>query len=135
LGQEVKIKIRAFPYYVDVEDPLTGEDRRIEQIARRGDVVELSDKDLERAKRFDAVVDPDEDVPEPGPQPPPGDTVEGLAEWLRTEKPSVQEVLDRADGDPELAEKLIEAENLASGQQPRQNLVDKLKKQVAKGGA
>lgn len=135
MGQEVKIKIRAFPYYEDVDNPLTGDTQPVERIARRGDVIELSDKDYERAKRFDAIVNPDDELPEPGEQPPPDDSVEGLAQWLSDEKPSVQEVLDRADGDPQLAEKLIEAENLASGQQPRTTLVDGLQKIVDEGGA
>lgn len=135
MGKEVKIKIRAFPYYEDVEDPVSGETRPQERIARRGDVVELDDKNLARAERFDAIVDPDEEIPPPGEQPPPDDSVEGLANWLQDDKPTVQEVLDRADGDPQLAENLIEAENLATGQQPRSSLVEGLQKIVDEGGA
>lgn len=135
MANEVKIKIRAFPYYEDVKDPVSGETRPQERIARRGDVVELSDEDYARAKKFDAFVDPDAEIPAPDDQPPPDDSVEGLAKWLQDEKPSVDDVLERADGDPQLAEKLIEAENLASGQQPRTTLVDGLQKIINESGA
>lgn len=140
MGQEVKIKIRAFPYYEDVEDPISGETRPVERIARRGDVVELDDKNLARAKKFDAIADPEDDVEPEG-----GDTaqfpesvtiedasVEQVADWIKREKPTVDAVVEEANENPENARKLIEAEELATGQQPRSTLVEKLE-EIANG--
>lgn len=127
MGQEVKIKIRAFPYYTDEKDPVTGNDVRREHLAFRGDTVELSDEDLARAEKFDAIYKEGETETEPDTDP---ESVEALAEWIKTAKPNVDEVVDRANGDPVLANKLLEAENLATGQQPRTTLEEDLLKIV-----
>lgn len=140
MATEVKIKIRAFPYYEDVEDPVTGEDRKVEKIAKRGDVVELSDVDLERAKRFNAIADDvEEDVTPPNQQlgvaPPLSEmSVEQLADWLQggfedqEGKPTIDDVVEAVDDDEELAAEMLEAENLATGNQPRAGLVERLEK-------
>lgn len=125
-GTEVTLKIRAFPYYVDYTDPVTGEERKQEKVARRGDKVVLSDHDYRRALHFDAVlteadvaareVTGDEDATIETM------TVEQLAEWLKNAKPTVDQVLDEVNEDPALAARMLEAENLATGQDPRTTL-------------
>lgn len=141
-GTEVRIKILAFPYWEDGEDPVTGEDRKIEKMAYRNEVVELSDRDLERAKRFEAFFADEDGEPTldlvSSAETPPADTVDldnldvqsappdVLAEWIKTKKPTIPEVVDEANEDPEVAARLLAAENLATGQQPRQGLAEKL---------
>ncbi len=125
---EVTIKIRAFPYYVDVEDPVTGRLMRQERVAERGDTVKLSDIDYERAQRFDAVqseadVELQESV---GAFSLDTASVEEVAEYIKSEKPSVDTLVEGVNEDPVKARKVIDAENLATGQQPRSSLVNKL---------
>jgi hypothetical protein len=139
MATKVKIKILAFPYYVEEPDPITGNDRNVEKMAYRNDEVELSDEDLARAKRFDAIFTDEKGDPTTGDdvsaETPPFDAdsvdvqsapPEVLAEWIRQKKPTVDEVVDEANEDPEIAERLLAAENLATGQQPRSTLVEKL---------
>lgn len=128
------IKIRAFPYYEDVEDPVSGEKVRREFVARRGQEVDLSDVDFARAQKFDAIVKEGESAdPDDGNLPQfPGDvtieaaSVEQLSNWIKREKPTVDEVVQEADDDTENARKLIESENHATGQQPRTTLIERL---------
>lgn len=145
MATKVRIKIRAFPYYVDREDPVTGRPVRQEIVAVRGQEADLNDVDLERAKRFEAIyVDSEgnpvvDEVPEE--QATPGVTadsfdletadVETTASWLKGEltdqdgKPTVDEVIGEINEDPVTAKKVIEAENLATGQDPRSTLVER----------
>lgn len=131
---EVQIKIRAFPYYVKVADPVTGEPRTEERVARRGDVIELSDNDFARAERFGAILTDEERDATTAETPPAGDasvvpedaTAAELSEWIKSTKPTVDTVVERSDDDPAIAQKLIEAENLATGGQPRATLVSRL---------
>lgn len=133
------IKIRAFPYYEDVVNPLTDKKEKTERVARRGQEVDLSDADFERAQRFDAIVkegesaDPDDgDLPQfPGDVTIEAASVEQLSNWIKREKPTVDEVVQEADDDTENARKLIEAENHATGQQPRSTLVERLQEIVS----
>lgn len=141
MANEVKIKIRAFPYYVDQEDPVTGRQVRVEKVATRGQVVELSDLDLERAKRFDAITDPDNSIDNAGNVVDEGgevvkfdpsddlaseSSVESLSLWISEDKPTVDQVVEEANEDPAAARKLLDAENHATGGAPRSTLVEQL---------
>jgi hypothetical protein len=128
MGQEVTIKIRAFPYYVDYTDPVTNREVRQERIASRGQTVELSDEDYERAVRFNAIeTETDAELKETvGAFSVETASVEQLAEYIRAEKPSVDDLVDAANEDPNVAARILEAENLATGRQPRKTLVEKL---------
>ena len=129
---EVTIKIRAFPYYTEVEDLVSGRPVRQENIAVRGDKVILNDRDYARAKKFDAIEGEDNSADEESPIASGSISVdeatpEDLAKWLKqSPKPTVDEVVEEANNDPERAAKLLEAENLATGQQPRSTLVERL---------
>jgi hypothetical protein len=127
-SNEVTIKIRAFPYYVDIEDPVTGRQVRQERIAERGDTVKLSDVDFERAQRFNAIqTDTDEGLAEAtGAWSVETASVEDVAEYIKNEKPTVDELVEAANEDPATARKILQAEDLATGQQPRKGLTDKL---------
>lgn len=136
MATEVTIKILAFPYYEDYTDPVTGKTAKRELLASRGDTVELSDVDLERAKRFDAIqTDADREVAESS------DafsvetaSVEELGNWITNEKPTVDTVVDAAGDDPELAQRLLDAENLSTGQEPRVGVEEGLGKVIAGSG-
>lgn len=132
---KVKIRIRAFPYYTPSVDPVSGRDYREEKIAVRGEEVELSEDDYQRALRFDAIA-----LPDTSEQEAPVDvasnievaTIEEVAEWLKASKPTVDETVEAADDDPIKARKLLDAENLVTGRQPRAGVVTKLES-VIKG--
>lgn len=130
---KVKIKIRAFPYYVDDIDPVSGNPVRRELVARRGDEIELSDLDYERATRFDAITEPEGTTTDPAT----GAAVdvasnidvaspEEVATWLKESKPTIDETVAAAEDDPMKAKKLLEAENLVTGRQPRQGVLNGL---------
>lgn len=138
-GTEVLIKIRAFPYYTDKVDPVTDRPVRQENVAVRGDKVVLSDVDLERAKRFDAILVDEDGDPVTEITPPVVDeeaevtqpnletaSAEEISVWLKKEKPTVDEVVAASNENVEVSKKLIEAENLATGNQPRKSLVERL---------
>ena len=138
MATEVTIKIRAFPYYTvekDLTDPAGKREVTREHIATRGQKVELSDVDLERARKFDAIqTTADEAVDESG------DTIEvataspaELAEWIEEDEPTVDETVEAADGDPNVARRLLEAEHLATGGEPRKDVVDGLNKIINAG--
>lgn len=123
---EATIKIRAFPYYEKSAHPVTGEERFRERIATRGETVELSDNDYERAERYGAI-EGAEPVAESVEAPPGTDTsVVETAEWIKSSKPTVDETVAEAEGDPEKAKQVLEAENVATGGQPRRGVVDGL---------
>lgn len=142
MGHKATIGIRAFPYYEDVTDPLTGQDVRKENIAFKGQEVELSDEDYERAKRFNALAGDDagssDDGESAGEASPTLSeaSVPELSDWLlgkyddQSAKPSVPDVLDEVDDDQALAGRMIEAEEHASGGQSRSSLVEGLQKVV-----
>lgn len=138
---EAKIKIRAFPYYVDQEDPVTGRQVRVERVATRGQTVELSELDYERAKRFDAITDPDNNIDAAGNVVDDGgevvkfdpaddvaaeSSVQSLSLWIKEDKPTVDQVVEEANEDPDAARKLLDAENHATGGSPRSTLVEQL---------
>jgi hypothetical protein len=106
---EATIKIRAFPYYEKSVHPVTGEDRFRERIATRGQTVELSDVDYERAERYGAIEGVE--APTAEVEAPPG-TDTGVVETAEWRSKSTKQVL--------------EAENVATGGQPRRGVVDGL---------
>lgn len=130
---EVTIKHRAFVYYLLEEDPYTGEDIRVERLAQRDEVVKLNDIDYQRGLRAGAFVTDDE-TPEEEELDIETATVAELADWIRDEKPNTQEVIDASGGDPVVASKLLEAENTATGGNPRKGVVDGLGAVVNRGG-
>lgn len=135
---EVTIGIRAFPYYVTEPDPTGGEDRVVEKIARRGEKVDLSDTDLARAEKFGAIRQESDEPQEPefdvGSFEIQTATAAQTAEWIKETKPTVEETVDEANNDADLARKLLEAENLATGGQPRKGVVDGLNEIIEADG-
>lgn len=60
-----------------------------------------------------------------------GKTTEELGEWIRENGPTVNDLLQAANDDPDLAERLIDAENLATNNDPRTTLIEGLAKIMA----
>jgi hypothetical protein len=56
------------------------------------------------------------------------DDHDSLVLWIKTQKPTVDAVVAAAGDDPDNAEALLDAENEATGGQPRSSLVTRLKK-------
>lgn len=135
----VKIKIRAFPYYTREQHPVTGEDVHKEHLAYKDDEIELSERDYKRALEFDAIYtgnepDPDTVGADSVVADEESDDVREVAAWITESKPTIEETLDSAGGDPDRAELLLEAENLATGGQPRKGVVDGLQALIDDNG-
>lgn len=124
------IKHAAFSYHDTVPDPIRpGEYIPTERMALQGDTVEIPmDMDLERGERFGAFLGDGESVPGV----PTLDTDEGvstsqlsdadLVAWIKEDGPTVQEVVDAAEGDPDQAQRLLVAEDRATGGDSRKGV-------------
>ena len=134
---EVTIKIRAFPYYEDEEDLVSGVIVRREKIAVRGQTVKLGKVDFHRAQKFDAIYTDDEENPRDAAEDTAEKvdtgqvsfrdaTVEDLSTWIQVKQPSSDRILEEANNDPELARKLLDAEEHATGGEPRDEVEDGL---------
>src|SRR5262245_45501474 len=53
-------------------------------------------------------------------------TADELADWIRTERPTVNDVVQASGGDAEAAQKLLEAESLATDGEPRKGVLEGL---------
>jgi hypothetical protein len=60
-------------------------------------------------------------------------TVDELAEWIRTERPNVNDVVQASQGDPEVAQKLLEAEAQATDGEPRKGVLEGLSAVISRG--
>lgn len=118
---EVKVKHKIFITHEEVESPLTGKTRLKEIIHRRGDVIEVTEADHTRGQALGAFYKDVETDAEDNPVN--EKSVEELQLWLEEEKPSAATVIDAVGDNPELARRVLEAEENATGGDPRQNLV------------
>jgi len=60
-------------------------------------------------------------------------TADDLADWIRTERPTVNDVVQASGGDPDVARKLLEAEGLAHEGEPRKGVVEGLSAVISRG--
>ena len=103
--------------------------------ARRGDTVRLTPEQEARFVEHLAPLRGD-----PGPQEgveilsASEMTDEQLSTWIKDDKPTVSEVIEAAEGDPELARRLLAAEHDATNGSPRKTLVAELTAIEASGG-
>jgi len=112
-------------------------------VASRGEQVEWDDlipKDRARAEEFDVFYKEGEaqvnrpgvdtavlDLNEPTSEEPIGEmTIAQLAEWIEGDEPTINELLEYVGNDKDLAKKVLEAENQATGNEPRKGLVQGL---------
>jgi hypothetical protein len=129
----VTIRHRSFPVHFigrtagGVE---TGKMRR----AMRGDVVEVNEHDYQRGLALGAFVEKDEETGEVVLEVSTASVAE-LAEWIAEDKPSINSLLEEANGDAALAQRLLDAENEATGGQPRKGLVEGLTEVIARANS
>lgn len=102
-----------------------------------GQLIHLNDADYMRLKNAHCVVD-EEDVLTVEDEA--GEhvfdirsaTVEEIADVLRESRPNANDTVALSEGDPELAAKLLEAENQASEGEPRQSVLEGLSKVISR---
>lgn len=146
---ERTIRHASFSYRVSGPDPIRqGETIYHERKAMQGETVDIPfEDDLERGERFGAfvtektpaaesVVESERTQPETEPEPEEDGEVEELSvsemtdeqlvEWISNDHPNVQTVVDAAEGDPENARRLLDAEDAATGGDSRKGVIDGL---------
>lgn len=124
--EEREIKIRSFTWLQTEEDPVTGEDIVVNKEARFGEIVELPDHAIARGERLDVFVteaDREQGASEESLELLEMDEEE-LAEWVSNA--TIPQVLNAANDDPEMVQMLLDAENTATGGDPRSGLVEGL---------
>jgi hypothetical protein len=126
---EVKIKARGFTYDREIEDP-SGNKTVVRAYATRGQTVEVNDKDLSRGEEYSAFYSEEEDQAREalGGRDVVSMSDDELQAWIEEDSPTVKEVVAAAGSDPESARRLLDAENAASGQDPREGVVKGLNK-------
>lgn len=130
---ERTVRILGFPYMEEIESP-TDPDKRvlIERVAGRGDTIQVRPADLKKGERFGAFEGTDTAPEVEGNQGAADTSDTDLINWIKGEQPSqekpptVPEVIDASNGDAEQAQRLLGAENAATGGDPRQGVVDGL---------
>ena len=102
-----------------------------------GQLIHILDDDYPRFTKYDSVIDADRieeldaleeellDVEEA--------SVEQLTEWIDTEKPTVQDVVNASEGEPDFARKLLEAESKAHEGEPRKGVFEGLSTVIGRG--
>lgn len=150
VGTRKKIKHAQFSYYVPTQttDMKTGKtrERLSRRIARTGEwVVIPRDEDVEAGESAGAFyTDEDLNPVVAGDDEETGGDSGGVSDddiadasapshdelvtWIRDERPNSATVVERAGDDPEMAQALIDAENEASGGDPRKSVVEPLER-------
>lgn len=127
--KQVTIRHKAFSYRVLSDHPVEpGKQIYVEHLARRGDTIDVLPEDYVRGERFGAFegVGPE---PEPEPSGVPDlatATDTDLINWIKDGSPTVQDVVDASQGNPEYADRLLTAEAAATGNDSRKGVVEGL---------
>lgn len=123
---EATVKIGSIWYKEEASHPTNPKETMlVDRLAYLGDEVELSDAEFERLTQLDALYT--EEELEDGDEVPFSDLSDAdLIDWITEEGPTVNEVLDASDGDPDLARRLLDAEEAATEGEPRKGVVEGL---------
>ena len=104
---------------------------------RLGELIYVTEDDYLRLVNAGAVKDPDEVDAEAEAEAlnidPAGASVDELAEWISEQGPNVQETVNASRGEPEIAQKLLEAETQAKDGNPRDGVVKGLTAVISQG--
>src|SRR5690349_4500350 len=92
------------------------------KLAGRGETIELSEREAERGDRLGAFTVAEPEAPAGGIGP--DSTDEELEAFAKGAK--VSEVVEAANGDAAFAQRLLEAENAATGNDPRKGVAEGL---------
>lgn len=131
MAKEVTIKIRGFTYLKKVADPVNPDNEtQVSAIAWRGETVEVSDADFEKGTALGAFVTGDEGEGGSAPFSVVDASDDELDAYLEEEGPNVGDTVALAEGDPESAQRLLDAENRVTEDEPRQGVVDGLNKVI-----
>lgn len=143
----VKIQHAQFLYYIEV--PYTAPDgeestRLSRRIALHGEVVDIPrDEDITRGEENGAFADEDVELPPEDDAAEDADAANAaaaagtpdinashdeLVNWIQSAKPTEAEMVAAAQNDPVMAQALMDAEEEASGNQPRKGVMEKLQK-------
>lgn len=117
---------------IDVE---SDEYAAAEEDFRLGQRIELTEADYLRLLSCGAVLDPDDAEAEADviTLDPAGASIDELAQWISEESPNVQETVNASGGEPEIAQKLLEAETQAKDGDPRDGVVKGLTAVISQG--
>lgn len=145
-----KVKIRAFSYSTLVDHPFAeGQKRLLKKVAVRNEDVDfdtLTPRDKLRAEENNVFYKPgetpvdrpgidDEGIADETPEVVAPVTsemdVQELAEWIENDEPTVADLIEYVGSDPALAQRVIEAEGIATGGDPRKTLIAELEKIAA----
>lgn len=97
-------------------------DDGVEKHAFQGETVDLPADEAKRGDSIGAFVT-DTDPVEESTFDPGSASDDELREWIENDKPTAQQVLDVANDNPELASRLLAAENAATGNDPRKTVI------------
>jgi hypothetical protein len=131
-SNERKIRVKVFTWDTVEEDQL-GRKVLKENIARRGETVELPDEAIALGEREDinafysskAEAEAEESEFNAA-----AATLDEVVEWMDETSPTVQETVDASKGDPSTARKLLDAEGAHTGGEPRVGVQEGLTKVV-----
>jgi hypothetical protein len=124
---ERTIRHVSFSYRVEAPDPMKpGETIFIEKKVAKGTTVDIPfEDDILRGEKFGAFETPrDESVEEVTSIRDLSD--DELVAWIAEDHPKVSEVIDSAEGDPDLARRLLDAEDKATGGDSRKGVIEGL---------
>lgn len=143
-GEGRVVKHLLFTALVEMEDPARPDTKiRVEKMFRRGETIPaemLDDATLERGERLDSFftdeeLDDGQDKAAPGPTPsaiaiesgetPAFDEMSEaeLADYIMQKKPNTADTIKMAGNDPDTANRLLEAEHIATDGEPRAGVV------------
>lgn len=136
-GKELKkvtVAVRAFPYRIEAEHQYEpGQVVYEDRTAYRGDEIEVLPFDHARGKRLGAFLKEGQSVEDLGTGVTSSPTAlqfsaqdatdTELINWIKDSNPTVQDVVDASEGDPETADRLLTAEHAATGNDPRKGVI------------
>lgn len=149
-GDTRVVKHLLFPYYVEAEHPMFPDQKVYEErTARRGEVLKVEDlrkQDLEKGERLGSFFNDSEikamervaaDGGDPSNSDPDFDATEAgeheIAEYIETNKLNVDDTIALSKGDPETAQRILEAESIATGGDSRKGVVAGLEAVISRG--
>lgn len=134
-GDAYVVRFLSFHYFVAKKDAM-GNQIMSRRDAYKGDVITgLSEEDILRGIELGALVEadsPEAELVQKG-QEFSAMSVEELADWMLEQQPTIPEVLEAIGDDKDLAARMLEAENFATGNDPRAGLAEAVAKIVGQG--
>lgn len=133
-GNVRKVKHVRFEHYVEEPDPISGKTRLARRVAKAGDVVEIPrEVDRELGARHGAFFTDEELKAVEAPQgevPVAEKSDQQLIDWISEDKPNVDDTVGAAGTDPDLAQRILDAETAATGGDPREGVLKGLTKVI-----